>query len=98
MLLATVRTEHQAFYKRVFGHQVLAAARPYPTLVKPLSLMSLDYEPMKERVKHRYPFFRSTFFERRMLFDVAAMARSRRSIELPADVPAVHSNGVAAAV
>lgn len=67
-ILATVRSEHQAFYRRVFGHQVLADARPYPTLVKPLSLMKLDYFGMKDDVHRRYPFFRSTGFERRMLF------------------------------
>jgi len=67
-ILATVRTEHQAFYRRVFGHVLVAAARPYPTLVKPLSLMKLDYASMKDRVHRRYPFFRSTAFERRMLF------------------------------
>ncbi len=84
LLLATVRTEHQAFYKRVFGHQVLAPARPYASLVKPLSLMTLDYFAAKDRVQQRYPFFRSTFFERRMLFDVAAAARPSRPVELPA--------------
>lgn len=73
-ILATVRTEHQAFYKRVFGHELVADARPYPTLVKPLSLMKLDYFGMKERVHHRYPFFRSTAFERRMLFGAAEAA------------------------
>lgn len=76
-ILATVRTEHQAFYRRVFGHVVVAEARPYPTLVKPLSLMKLDYAAMKDRVHRRYPFFRSTAFERRMLFggvDAPAMA------------------------
>jgi hypothetical protein len=81
LLLASVRTEHQAFYKRVFGHQIVAPARPYPTLAKPISLMTLDYIANKERVQQRYPFFRSTFFERRMLFDVAAMSRP---VELPA--------------
>lgn len=96
MLLATVRTEHQAFYKRVFGHQVLAEARPYATLVKPLSLMSLDYETMKERVRQRYPFFRSTFFERRMLFDVEAMGRSRRHSERVEDRPPARSDSIAA--
>ena len=73
-ILATVRTEHQAFYKRIFGHELLADARPYPTLVKPLSLMSLDYFAMKDRVHRRYPFFRSTAFERRMLFGGAEAA------------------------
>lgn len=70
-ILATVRTEHQAFYKRTFGHELVADARDYPTLTKPLSLMRLDYFAMKERVHRRYPFFRSTQFERRALFGAA---------------------------
>jgi hypothetical protein len=82
LLLATVRTEHQAFYRRVFGHELLAPARPYPTLVKPLSLMSLDYLASRYRVQQRYPFFRSTFFERRMLFDVAAAIRPSFPVEI----------------
>lgn len=67
-LLATVRTEHQAFYRRTFGHRVVCDARHYPSLTKPISLMALDFMPNRERVLTRYPFFRSTFFERRMLF------------------------------
>ena len=67
-LLATVRSEHQAFYNRLFGHRVLCAARPYPTLTKPLSLMALDYRHERDRVMTRYPFFQSTPSERRRLF------------------------------
>lgn len=74
-ILATVRTEHQAFYKRVFGHQLVAEARDYPTLIKPLSLMVLDFAAMRDRVHQRYPFFRSSLFERRMLFDPSAALR-----------------------
>lgn len=76
MILATVRTEHQAFYKRTFGHELICEARDYPSLNKPISMMALDYAAMKGRVHHRYPFFRSTAFERRMLFgnnEVAAV-------------------------
>jgi len=68
-VLAAVRTEHQAFYKRVFGHQLVSEARPYPHLEKPISLMTLDYFSARNRVNSRQPFFRSTFFERRMLFE-----------------------------
>ena len=68
-VLATVRVEHQAFYKRLFGHKPLCKARHYPTLKKPISLMGLEYPAAKERVHQRYPFFRSTYFERRMLFE-----------------------------
>src|SRR5260221_5947947 len=38
IVLATVRAEHQAFYRRVFGHSVACAPRPYPGLIKPISL------------------------------------------------------------
>jgi len=69
MVLAAVRQEHQAFYKRIFGHKVVCEARPYPLLAKPISLMTLDYFAERERVNNRYPYFRSTFFERRMLFE-----------------------------
>lgn len=68
-ILATVRAEHQAFYKRIFGHRPVCPPRPYPSLEKPISLMMLDYPTMVEQVHRRYPFFRSTFFERRMLFE-----------------------------
>lgn len=69
MVLAAVRVEHQAFYKRTFGHQLVWGARPYPLLEKPISLMTLDYFAERDRVNRGYPFFRSTFFERRMMFE-----------------------------
>ena len=68
LLLATVRAEHQAFYQRVFGHRLICEPRHYPSLTKPISLMALDYALARERVVQRRPFFRSTMFERRMLF------------------------------
>jgi hypothetical protein len=68
VLLATVRLEHQAFYRRTFGHQAICPARHYPSLTKPISLMALDYAASRVAVPRRYPFFHSTHFERRMLF------------------------------
>jgi hypothetical protein len=66
---ATVRKEHQAFYRRVFMHETLCPPRPYPTLTKPLSLMAVNFPENRDKVFARYPLFRSTLFERRMLFD-----------------------------
>jgi N-acyl-L-homoserine lactone synthetase len=75
-LLAAVRAEHQAFYHRTFNHCLICEPRPYPLLAKPISLMTVHYGSVAGRVHRRYPFFRSTFFERRMLFDrEAAVAR-----------------------
>jgi N-acyl amino acid synthase FeeM len=79
LLLATVRAEHQAFYRRVFGHRLICDPRHYPSLAKPICLMALDFRMARERVPLRYPFFRSTFFERRMLFSRAQAAVALRS-------------------
>jgi hypothetical protein len=67
-LLAAVRAEHQAFYRRVFRHRVVREARPYPGLTTPLSLMTVHYPTFVDQVHERYPFFRSTLVERQMLF------------------------------
>ena len=58
-----------ALYRRVFGHKLVCEARHYPLLAKPISLMMLDYFAERDRVNRRQPFFRTTFFERRMLFE-----------------------------
>jgi hypothetical protein len=68
-LLAAVRPEHQAFYRRTFNHRPICEPRPYPLLARPISLMTVDCESVADQVHQRYPFFRSTFFERRMLFE-----------------------------
>jgi len=68
LLLATVRAEHQAFYRRVFGHKLICEPRHYPSLTKAISLMALDYPMARERLLERHPFLHSTVFERRMLF------------------------------
>jgi N-acyl-L-homoserine lactone synthetase len=79
-VLATVRAEHQAFYRRVFGCKPVCPPRPYPGLIKPISLMLVDHRQERETIARRYPFFRSTFFERRMLFERAVTAKvARRS-------------------
>jgi hypothetical protein len=66
---ATPRVEHEAFYKRVFRMELTAPPRLFPTLTKAHSLMSVHYPSVRARILSRYPFFRSTFFERRMMFE-----------------------------
>ena len=67
--LATVRAEHQAFYRRLFMHKPLSTPREYPGLIKPICLMAVDYPAMRDKVFARYPYLRSSYFERRMLFE-----------------------------
>ncbi|MFD0935402.1 N-acyl amino acid synthase FeeM domain-containing protein [Methylobacterium trifolii] len=53
---ATVRKEHQAFYRRVLHYTVASEPRHYPTLIKPLSLMIVKFKDEEARVLKRYPF------------------------------------------
>ncbi len=68
LTLASVRVEHQAFYRRAFNYQLLCEPRPYLLLTRPLSLMAIRYPTAAEIAHRRYPFLRSTHAERRMLF------------------------------
>lgn len=69
--LASVRAEHQAFYRRVFM-TAMAAPRHYPGLMKPIGLMGIDFPALRERIYGRYPFLRSTAAERQRVFTRAA--------------------------
>ncbi len=79
-LLAAVRPEHQAFYRRVFAHVPICEPRSYPMLMKPIALMTAHYPLIKERMHRRFAFLQSTYFERRMLFE-------RQAPLMPAAIP-----------
>ena len=68
-LLAAASAAHQVFYQRAFGYRLIGEPRPYPLLAKSLGLMTADYPAATDQLYQRYPFFRSPFFERRMLFE-----------------------------
>ncbi len=91
IVLATVREEHQAFYRRTFGHQPVGVCRPYPQLEKPIALMMLDYKAERDRVHARYPFFRSSAFERRMLFEGAAASIAAAGLPVGLSTEPPHS-------
>ena len=78
IVLATVRQEHRAFYRRVFGHISVCDPRPYPNLVKPLGLMMLDVDAAREIIRSRYPFFVSTTAERARAFGERPEGTRRR--------------------
>ncbi len=75
--LATVRKEHCAFYRRVFRSDLLCEPRPYPTLQKPIALMSADVRAIRDQLMQRYPVFLSSKTERRMLFEAPAIGLNR---------------------
>jgi N-acyl amino acid synthase FeeM len=66
--LANVRPEHRAFYRKVFLQQPWGEPRLFPGLIKAVGLMAADYPAIREKVFQRFPYMRSSAFERRMLF------------------------------
>lgn len=67
--LANVRPEHRAFYRKVFLQEPLGEPRLHPGLIKPVGLVAAHYPSIREKVFQRFPFMRSSAFERRMLFE-----------------------------
>lgn len=66
--IATVRAEHQAFYRRFFMHREWAPPRMFPGLLKPVSLMAVDDPVVRDKVYARYPYLVSTAAEQKALF------------------------------
>ncbi|WP_338721385.1 hypothetical protein [Devosia sp. XK-2] len=66
--LAIVRPEHGAFYRRVFGSELIAEERSYPGLYFPVALYGASVDSIRSRVAQRFPFFLSTAEERQHLF------------------------------
>jgi hypothetical protein len=85
--LALVRTEHQAFYRRVFLQETIAEPRSFPNVLRKVALMACDYRAVRERVVARFPVMRSNTFERRMLFERPAV---RKFPAATVEVPALH--------
>ncbi|MBO6813452.1 MAG: hypothetical protein JJ891_01240 [Rhizobiaceae bacterium] len=67
-VLATVRREHQAFYRRVLEAEVVCEPRPYPKLKRPISLLKANVSKTREKIARRYPIFESSYTERRLIF------------------------------
>ena len=73
--LASVRREHQAFYKRLFNAETLTEPRPYPPLTVRLALMRLRLDQSREKLLNRYPIFSSSLTERRLMFQTPTTAQ-----------------------
>jgi hypothetical protein len=68
--LAMVRTDHQAFYRRVFLHETISEPRAFPGWhTRQVVLMASAFRELRERVMTRFPVMRSTPFERQRLFE-----------------------------
>jgi hypothetical protein len=70
--LSSVRPEHAAFYKRVFGSTQLAGEGNWGELRFPVCLYATYLPVTLPRIIERFPFFMSTPEERQALFGTAA--------------------------
>jgi N-acyl amino acid synthase FeeM len=94
--LAMVRTDHQAFYRRVLLSETISEPRPFPGWdTKRVILMASDFPKVRERILTRFPIMRSNAFERRMLFERAS---PHKALTRPLLVPAQISPPTAASL
>jgi len=71
--LSLVRKEHQAFYRRVFRSKPVAGISRYSGVNFDTQLMSTTVDVIRDDVARRYPFFQSTYLERRALFGPSSL-------------------------
>ena len=81
--LSTVREEHAGFYKRIYRSERISGPRPYPGVLSKVVLYRTDAHTDTEAFFARFPFFRSTPMERRMLFAKPALGEPEPLTILP---------------
>jgi hypothetical protein len=67
--LIAASSEQRVFYERAFNYQTIGEPQPCPPLVRPMSVMALHFPIAAAELYRRFPFFRSSAFERRRLFE-----------------------------
>lgn len=66
--LSTIRPEHSAFYRRIYESHQIGELRGYPGLNYQVVLYRADVKAIRERSFQRFPFFKSTPMEQRLMF------------------------------
>ncbi len=66
--VGVIRDEHTAFYRRVFGAVQVGEARAYPPISVPVMLYDANCEANRAGILKRFPFFKSSPVEQRLLF------------------------------
>ncbi len=66
--LSTVREDHAGFYRRIYYSEQISEPRAYPGVFNKVVLFRTNAVANRERFYARFPFFRSTEWERRLLF------------------------------
>lgn len=81
--LSTIKEEHTGFYRRIYMSEQIGPKRDYPGLNYPVVLYQANVHAIEERSFQRFPFFRSTPMEQRLLFDQPASGEAAPLTILP---------------
>ena len=67
--ISMIREDHAAFYKRVYKSRPIGDPRPYAGVINCFALLyQADVLAIMDETYERYPFFKSTAIERRLMF------------------------------
>ncbi len=78
--VSSVRKEHAAFYRRVFGSERLPGEGTYPGISFPMHLYAAKIAEIRSKVALRFPFFMSTRKEREAFFSLEEGGKGMRMI------------------
>ena len=85
--LIPVSAVHSPFYQRIFNLQPVGEPRHYPHLKSPICLMQANVATLWDDMIEQYPVFRSTYTERRMLFERSVGSLNSTNDRFLASVP-----------
>lgn len=74
-VLTPVKVEHSAFYARYFQAEQRTEAKVFPGVLAPIALFEIASGENMRRTLERFPFFKSTPMEQRMMFANPAINR-----------------------
>ncbi len=78
--ISSVRAEHAAFYRRIFGFKRLEGVGYYPGISFPMHLYAAEISAIRDKVARRFPFFMSTQKEREEFFAVTGKGEGVKMI------------------
>ncbi|MBD0414356.1 hypothetical protein ICI42_06800 [Tianweitania sp. Rool2] len=81
--LSTIRPEHAGFYRRIYQSEQIGELRDYPGLNYQVVLFRADVNAIRARSLQRFPFFRSSVLEQRLLFDAPSVGENAPLTVLP---------------
>lgn len=81
--LSTIRPDHRGFYRRIYHSEQIGELRDYPGLNYQVVLYQADVNAIRTRSFARFPFFRSTPMEQRLMFGETRIGEPKPLTILP---------------